>query len=297
MPRSASCPTPGPDLHPAAGDTTSRLELDGVSLAYRDEGEGLPLLCLHAIGHGAADFRGLRARLRRPVRLLALDWPGHGSSGPDRAPLSATRYAELAAGFLARLGLRRVVLLGNSIGGAAALRVAATDRERVRALVLCNPGGLAPVDALARGFTRAMAAFHAFGARGGRGYGAAFALYYRSVLQRRAAAWRREEIVARARDAAPLLAEAWRSFGAPDADQRALVPEIRQPVLLAWATRDPVISLWLARRAIERFPDARLERFPAGHAPFLETPEAFAASLDRFLHELDRSALDPRGGF
>ncbi len=281
-----SATAPRPSLAP--GGAVHRLEVDGASLAYHDEGEGLPLLCLHAIGHGALDFAGLRARLRTPVRLIALDWPGHGASGPDHECVSAARYAALARGFLAGLGLRGVVLLGNSIGGTAAMRLAATDPERVRALVLCNPGGLVPIDVLARGFTRGMAAFHGFGARGGVGYPAAFRLYYRTVLQRSAAAWRRKAIVARARDAAPLLAEAWRSFGRPEADQRELVPAIRQPVLLAWATRDPVISLRLARAAIERFPNARLERFAAGHSAFLETPAAFAASLDRFLEGLVR---------
>src|SRR5262245_58499288 len=90
--------------------------VDGVRLAYDDEGSGRPLVCLHSIAHGARDFEGLRARLRGRCRVLALDWPGHGSSGDDGVPAGAARYAALLAGFAEALDLRDAVVLGNSIG-------------------------------------------------------------------------------------------------------------------------------------------------------------------------------------
>jgi len=116
--------------------------VDGVRLAYDDEGEGPPLVCLHAIGHGASDFAGLRRRLAGRHRVIALDWPGHGSSDDDRVPASAGRYTVLLAGVLDALGIERAIILGNSIGGAVAIRFAAAHPDRVRALVLANPGGL-----------------------------------------------------------------------------------------------------------------------------------------------------------
>lgn len=265
-----------------------RSVLDGVDLAYDDEGAGPPLVCLHAIGHGAADFSGLRARFRARMRVIAPDWPGHGRSGADREPISAARCADLAERMFAALDLHDVVLLGNSIGGAAAIRVAARLPERVRALVLCNPGGLVGVSPFVRAFTRAKAAVHAAGGRGARWYPAAFAAYYRTVLQRAPARARRAEIVASCRDVAPRLAEAWRSFGEPDADLRALAPHVKQPVLFAWGARDPVVALPLSRPALRRFPNARLEKFAAGHAAFLETPREFEAALERFLDQIGR---------
>src|SRR5262245_58708320 len=116
--------------------------VDGVRLAYDDEGQGPAIVCLHAIGHGARDFSPLRERLGHRYRTLALDWPGQGNSGDDREAASAARYTTLLRGFLDAVGLDDVVLLGNSIGGAAAIRLAAESGERVRALVLANPGGL-----------------------------------------------------------------------------------------------------------------------------------------------------------
>lgn len=256
----------------------------GVRLAYDDEGAGPPVVCLHAIGHGARDFARLSARLRHRHRVLALDWPGQGRSGPDGQPASATRYAALLDGFLAATGVERPVVIGNSIGGATAVRYAHAHPDGVRALVLENPGGLSPTDdRLAQTVLAGMARFFAAGTRGARWFGSGFAAYYRTVLQRGAAREQRGRIVAAAYELAPILEQAWRSFARPEEDARALAPLVRCPALFAWATRDQLVQLARSLPTIERFPQARLERFPAGHAPHLETPDAFEASVERFL--------------
>jgi pimeloyl-ACP methyl ester carboxylesterase len=54
-------------------------------------------------------------------------------------------------------------------------------------------------------------------------------------------------------------------------------------VLFAWATRDQFVQLRRSRATIRAMPTARLETFAAGHAPHLETPEAFEASVAAFL--------------
>ncbi|MGH7893326.1 MAG: alpha/beta fold hydrolase, partial [Candidatus Binatia bacterium] len=225
----------------------------------------------------------VRDRLAARHRVIAVDWPGQGNSGDDRHPPSAARYAELAMGALDALGIERAVVVGNSIGGAAALRMASARPERVSALVLENPGGLDPSDRTARTAIAAMVRFFDAGAHGARWFPAAFALYYRLVLQRAAAAEQRRRIVASAVEIAPLLRDAWRGFGEPDADLRDLVATLRVPVLLAWASRDRIVQLRRCLPAIARIPGARLERFAAGHAPHLETTDAFLGSVERFL--------------
>jgi pimeloyl-ACP methyl ester carboxylesterase len=101
--------------------------IDGVTMAYSDSGGNGPvLICLPAIGHGARDCEGLSQRLASKYRVLALDWPGQGDSGPDEIPASATRYANLLSDFIEQLKLNTVVLIGNSIGGAASIRYTST---------------------------------------------------------------------------------------------------------------------------------------------------------------------------
>ncbi len=278
----------------AAGkDVGKEVVLDGVRLAYDDEGAGPLLVCLHSIAHGARDFETLRQRLRGAYRVVALDWPGHGRSAPDRFPADAGRYAELLERFLDALG-EPAVLLGNSIGGAAAIRVAARRPDRVRALVLVDTGGLSPRNVVTRSFTAVMAAFFRAGARGARWFPRAYAFYYARVLQEPAAAEQRRRVVAAGREMAPRLAEAWSSFGRASADVRKEAWALACPVLVAWAERDVVIPLRLHRAAIARIPDATLEVFPGGHAPFLESPDRFFPSLERFLARVapSRAAAD-----
>jgi len=292
---------PGETRRAAVGAVAPWREVavDGVRLAYNDNGAGPVIVCLHAIGHGARDFAVLRERLGARYRIITLDWPGHGRSADDRVAVSAARYTDLLEGFLSALGIERPVLLGNSIGGAAAIRFASAHPTRVRALVLANPGGLdrGGNGALTRLITGLSAGFFAAGARGARWYPRAFAAYYRMILHGPEAAAQRERIVAAAVEVAPVLAQAWRSFGQPDADIRALAARITCPVLFAWAEHDRINRLGRARAAIRRFPDARLETFRGGHAAFLEAPDEFAQSLQRFVDGLDkapRESAEPR---
>src|SRR5216684_3888165 len=150
------------------GATAATVEVDGVRLAFDADGGGPTLVCLHAVGHGASDFAGIRERFQDRFRVIALDWPGQGNSAPDRVFPSAARYAELLRGFLDAIGVDKAVLLGNSIGGA---------------------------DWFGRTVCRLFARFFAQGARGARWFPAAFALYYRIVLPGRAAAAQRARIV------------------------------------------------------------------------------------------------------
>jgi pimeloyl-ACP methyl ester carboxylesterase len=260
--------------------------VDGVRLAYTDDGAGAAIVCLHAIGHGAGDFSRLREQLRLHYRVVTLDWPGHGNSGDDRLPASAARYAALLGGFLAAVDAGPAVLIGNSIGGTVAIRHAAVHPADVRALVLANPGRLDRTDVLTPIFTRLMARFFTAGARGARWYPRAFAAYYRLVLPAPAAAAHRARIVAAARDVAPVLAQAWRSFGMAEAEVGSLAARVTCPVLFTWARRDWINQLSRARAAIARFPNARLETFEAGHCAFLESPVEFDESLRRFLGTL-----------
>jgi 4,5:9,10-diseco-3-hydroxy-5,9,17-trioxoandrosta-1(10),2-diene-4-oate hydrolase len=267
------------------------LTIDGARLVLDDDGDGPPLVCLHAIGHDAADFARVRARFRDRHRVIAIDWPGQGRSPRDTGRATAARYATLLAGVLDQLGAAECVLLGNSIGGAAALTYAARHPDRVRGLVLEDPGGLAPVDdRVAQAFLAGMARFFTAGARGARWFKPAFAVYYRVVLQRAAAAGARARIVARAYDVAPALADAWRGFATPESDLRPLAPRITCPILFAWATRDVLIPLARSLPAVRTFPNAQIVRFPAGHAAHLETPNEFEQTLGTFLTTLRKTA-------
>ena len=269
-----------------AAEPHPEVTVGGVRLAYDDEGYGPAIVCLHAVGHGASDFAALRARFRDRHRVIALDWPGHGRSGDDTEPPSIARYSELLRLFLLAARVDKCVLVGNSIGGGAAIAYAVDQPDRVRGLVLENPAGLDPHDLLSGLAIAAMVRFFEAGERGAVWFPFAFSHYYHLVLPSDAASQQRERIIAAGAEAAALLRQAWASFAEPESDLRGLAPRVEQPVLFAWADRDRFVQLARSQPAINAFPHATLRNFDAGHSPHLEQPEAFFAAVEEFLAQL-----------
>jgi pimeloyl-ACP methyl ester carboxylesterase len=265
-----------------AQDPITWIDAGGTRLAATRRGAGTPVLCLHAIGHGARDFEALAARIGGGFEVIALDWPAQGLSPDDGVAAEPGHYAALALKAMDALGLKSAIVLGNSIGGAAALRIAARHPERVRALVLCDSGGLAPVSAAIRFLIGRFVAFFAAGERGRWWYRRAFGVYYRQVLTAPPSFAQRARIVASAYEIAAPLRQAWESFARPDADVRALVPLVTCPVWLAWAKADKIIPWKNSERAARNFPRARVTLFEGGHAAFLEDSDRFAAGFRDF---------------
>jgi pimeloyl-ACP methyl ester carboxylesterase len=274
-------------LREAAGTEadSSWFEVDGVKLAVARQGRGTQVVCLHAVAHGAGDFLAFARAVEERFEVIRIDWPGHGRSSIDHEPTSAKRYADLLVSLLDQLGVEQPIVLGNSIGGAAALLYA--ERRPVRALVLCDSGGLFQVNLLVRLFCAAFARFFAAGARGARWFAAAYAWYYRRlVLPTPAAAEQRERIIAAGYELAPQLRDAWRSFGRPSADLRNLAAALKVPIWCAWGKYDRVIPLARCKPAIARMQAAHITQFEAGHSPFLECPAEFAAGFTNFAASL-----------
>jgi pimeloyl-ACP methyl ester carboxylesterase len=257
---------------------------NGVVIAYTDSGGSGPVvICLHAIGHGARDFEDLSRRLSPRYRVLALDFPGQGNSGPDVKPASATRYAELLSQFIDELNLDSVVLIGNSIGGATSIRYASTHPQRVRALVLCDTGGLGKPTLAGRVFIGVFVQFFAAGRRGAFWFPWLFARYYQNVLIMKPAYEERDRIIRSAYEIAFPLEQAWRSFGRPEENLLSMLPNIHCPVFLAWAKQDFVVPLEYSKPSFGLFRNYQLEIFEGGHAAFLEDPDRFESSVRKFL--------------
>ncbi len=266
------------------------ISLSGITITYADSGGSGPvLICLHAIGHGARDFEDLSRRLSPRYRVLAIDFPGQGNSGPDTEPASATRYTELLAQFIDRLDLHSVTLLGNSIGGAVSIRYASAHPERVKALVLCDSGGLGKPGPVGRVFIGGFVQFFAAGRRGAFWYPWAFDRYYRRVLIMDSSREERDRIIRSAYEIAPTLEQAWRSFARPEENLSPLLSSIQCPVLLAWAKQDFVVPLRSAQPSFHLFRKHQLEVFDGGHAAFLEDPDRFEKSLREFLGDMSNN--------
>ena len=260
----------------SAGGSGRAIRFSGGDIFVAERGAGLPVVALHAIGHGSGDFLPLAERVGSRFRLWMIDWPGHGWSARGVAP-NVWAYERLLAEVIPQLSSEPVILLGNSIGAAAALVLAARSPALVRGLALCDPAGLVALGRAQRLLIDGFVRFFEAGARGAWWFPAAFRAYYRFVLPRREAAARRGAICAASASTAALLAEAWRSFGEPVFDLRHLVPRVTAPVWIAWAKHDCIVSWRASRRAAEGFVRHTVTHFPGGHSPFIEAPDDFAA--------------------
>jgi pimeloyl-ACP methyl ester carboxylesterase len=280
-------PTPPRRLALAVQEPRRLMEVDGVALAVHDSdpaGTRPAIVCLHAVGQGGGDFVAFEAAFRDRFRVITVDWPGHGASGADTQPASAHRYAALLGGLLDVLQLERPILFGNSIGGAAAIALAQQAPGRVRALVLCNPGGLDPGGLVAGLFIEHLVSRFRQGAAGEASFRDWFAGYYADILLGPEAAARRSAIVEAGYESAPRLVEAWTSFTHPGADLRPGLPSLSLPVFVGWAMRDGLVQWDRNRDAVSALPNVTLVRFEkSGHAPFLEESAAFHAAVSPFL--------------
>jgi len=109
-------------------------------------GQRAPVVLLHGIGASSSPFAPTLARLRKKARrVLALDAPGHGLSSQPSSKLDPETFFEAIAYVLDRELDVPALIVGNSLGGAMALRYAQRSPDRVAGLVLTSPGG-APVD-------------------------------------------------------------------------------------------------------------------------------------------------------
>lgn len=113
---------------------------DGIRLAYRDEGTGLPLICLAGLTRNSRDFDYLAPHLTG-VRLIRPDYRGRGASGRAdyrsyTPPVEARDVLEL----MDHLGLERAAFLGTSRGGMIAMILAVTAKVRLLGVCLNDIG-------------------------------------------------------------------------------------------------------------------------------------------------------------
>ena len=123
---------------------------DGARLAYRDEGRGLPVLCLSGLTRTMGDFDYMAPHLP-PCRLIRMEYRGRGASdwtGADSYTVPVEARDALA--LLDHLGLAQAALIGTSRGGLIGMLLAAMARDRLLGLCLNDIGPQIDPTGLAR---------------------------------------------------------------------------------------------------------------------------------------------------
>ncbi|MBJ8347073.1 alpha/beta fold hydrolase [Antrihabitans sp. YC2-6] len=272
-------------MHEASPEIGRSIEVNGLATNYHDVGSGDPVLLIHGSGPGVsawANWRLTIPELAKHHRVIAPDILGFGyTERPDHAEYNADTWLTHLIGFLDALGLQRVSPVGNSFGGALALRLATRHPERVNRLVLMGSVGvlfpLTPgLDAVwghqpsVQNMRRLLNIF---------AYDPRFATDELAELRHRAAT-------------RPGVHEAYAAmFPAPRQDRvtAMAVPEkeiaaLTHETLIVHGRDDQVIPLSTSRRLLDLIPNSQLHVFArCGHWVQIEHTTRFNALVDQFL--------------
>jgi len=115
--------------------------VNGISLAYTDEGQGLPLLFVHGFPLSRECWRPQVEALSSVCRTIALDLRGFGESDATSGTTTMDQFADDIAALLRVLGATPAVVVGHSMGGYVALAFARRHAELLRGLVLVGTRG------------------------------------------------------------------------------------------------------------------------------------------------------------
>jgi pimeloyl-ACP methyl ester carboxylesterase len=263
-------------------------EIRGCRLRSFLAGAGPPVVLVHGLGGAATNWTLLAPLLARRHRVLGPDLPGHGGSGASPAPEGLGSLAELVGELLDAHQMTPAAVVGHSLGGDIAVRLAARRPDAVAALVVMAPGSLAASTRLAHAWLRTWGLLRV--SRLGSRF--RFEIATRPRLRRLAfGGWG-------AADPEALSPEAVLGFldGPGHAVDTATAREalisdecrpelerVRCPTLVVWGARDRTTSL------CHGFEYARRLRAPlrtlaaTGHLLIAERPDDCAALIERFL--------------
>jgi pimeloyl-ACP methyl ester carboxylesterase len=273
------------------------VEIEALPIRYLAAGEGPPLVLLHGAGDNSLDWRWVLPALARKHRVYAPDLPGSPDSArPDVAYYSPAFFERFVAAFVDALQIGPATFVGNSLGGLIALRLALSEPDLVRALILVGSAGLG--SAINPLFTSVNVPF----------LGESAMPFWRTRAGAYQRAWGRtallfahppgsvprEWLAEQCRLAqSPGYLEAHlsvlRAIVSPLGQREVLVdrlPSLKVPTLVVWGERDRVFPRSQARDAVTRLRDGSLSLIPnCGHMPHVECPDRFLGAIDGFLLE------------
>jgi pimeloyl-ACP methyl ester carboxylesterase len=261
-------------------------DVAGTSIAWYDRGQGPPLVMLMGTGSTMAEWDPALLRvLAEDHRLILFDYPGLGLSGPWHGH-TFDSLADTTAGLIEAIGLERADVLGWSMGGFVAQRLAVAHPDRVSHLILAgtNPGGRRAV----------------LGSREAQEIDSKPNPSDEQILQvlyppKRQAEGRR---FLRRLELASQGGEIPDDFDVPAATNIQVEAEdpwlrsnrnyrqlarVTAPTLATAGHRDPVVPPVNLRRIAARIPGAKLDVFPGAHAFLFQDRDSFAQAVNEFL--------------
>lgn len=267
------------------------IEIDGLNVHYKIEGlatDSIPIVLLHGTGSSLYTWNGWTKLLQDNHKIIRLDLPGFGLTGPHpTGDYRLQTYLAFIQSFLSELGIKKCILVGNSLGGEIAWRYALNFPNQVEKLILIGAAGypteveyvppisymllrLPVIRELVKKITPPKVI------RGSLEF-----LYGQPELVTKELVELYFDMTIREgnREA---LTERMESIARPAPYQQ--IPFIETPTLILWGEKDQLIPVENAERFQRDLPNSTLVTFPeAGHMPMEEIPEKSVSAVKQFL--------------
>ncbi len=269
-----------------AGETSQFIEIDGVRLHYRDEGQGPAVLLMHAHWASLIMWDSWAEALKDSYRVLRYDMTSHGLTGPDPSGVyTMERNIELMEKFLDAQDIDKLYIAGTSMGGTTAIRYTAKHPDKVAGLILLNPGALNStvrgsdrppelpwfVDGLKYVTPRAM-----FAGMLRSGFGDPDRVPEDLIIR-----WHEMQMREGQREA-----EISRMRQYISGDIEDVIRSLTTPTLVMWGEKNPVVPIEQGREIIDMMANAETAfiAYPeVGHMITLEAPEQTAADARAYI--------------
>ena len=271
------------------------IDAGGLSTFYIEAGEGPPVVLLHGLGATNTSFLPTFVDLCRDHRVIAPDLPGFGDTDKPIRSYDPEFFAGWLLSFLDALGLQRVDLVGNSLGGRVALETALRAPDRVDHVAL-----LAPSSAFIKGrqyetvvrFLRPELALFPLPVPRRQVVGSIRRLF--SKPRRLPAEWYESaadefiRVFKRPRGRISFFSAARQIYLEQPYGESGFwdrLPELSRPALFVWGEKDWLVPARFERHVEKCLPDATSIVLPdCGHVPQYEMPKE--------THKLVREFLD-----
>ena len=265
------------------------LAVDGMNVHLRDEGprdDREPIVLLHGTAASLHTWEGWAQILSRRRRVIRLDLPGFGLTGPfPDDDYTMGHYVRFVGDFLEALRVERFVLVGNSFGGNVAWHTALAEPGRVSKLVLVDSGGYAHPGRIPIGFRVAQIPL--------------LNRIVEYVAPRSAVESSVRDAYADPGRVMPGLVDRYYELARRAGNRRALVQRFRQaptgvdsdrvravsvPTLVLWGRDDRIVPVEWGERFHEDIAGSRLVILDGlGHVPHEEDPGRSVEPVEKFL--------------
>jgi len=242
-------------------------------------GDMAPVVLFHGLASCGAHYMPMMRYLRKEVREIILpDAPGHGQSSTPPDNQTHDIFQDSLNRAVASLITEPAVVFGNSMGGFIGIRFALAHPEKVRALVLCSPGGAAMTQPELDSFLELFRM---------KSHGDSLDFLKKAFGKvpplRHLVAWR-----VRHRFSSKVLQQRLDSLKSDDLLTAEELKGLKVPVVLIWGQEDGILPQQCLDFFQENLPDNTrvIEPPEYGHAPFVSHAKSLANHIVDFLGEL-----------